>query len=408
MRQTLLFFAFLFIMGQAHAQVTIGSGIEPNKGALLDLKENDKSEANSTKGLGLPRVQLTTIYTLEDIDPGLDVDKHIGLTIYVPEEFENSCPGVYVWTGTEWQGLNTDASRIPDIITVTDIDGNSYTAKLFNKKGCKRGTYWFTSNLRTTRYNDGSSLLHPAYFSAAISYVEDYPYDENSTANLHRVKSKSDISTTKVMSYLLNGQEIKVTEDAFVSKFGLQYNYTTVFGSGATENGERLCPEGWKVPRIEEWVGLFEEITGVSGGGSANIAIPYLFESNDLYEPSDAREAFAPDKLNSFGQLDMPHPDANASPYTRVPTNMGGYPTGDKNNSGMNIYPAGLLRMDVIDRAGIPPRGLDCNFGAQAALIEKQNGAIGLITGKKNISGWGDEFRKNGAAANVRCIKVIE
>lgn len=410
MRQTLLLIVLYLMIGQAQAQVTIGSGISPNKGAILDLKENDGSEVNSTKGLGLPRVQLTTIYTLDDINTGLDVNEHIGLTIYVPEEFENSCPGVYVWTGKIWEGLNTDASRIPDIITVTDIDGNSYTAKLFNKKGCKRGTYWFTSNLRVSRYNDGTSLAHPAYFSAAISYVEDYPYDENSTTTLNRVKSKSDISTTKKMSYLLNGQKQEVTEDQFVTKFGLQYNYNTVFGLGATENGERLCPEGWKVPRIEEWVGLFEEITGVSGSGSASVAIPCLFESNDLYEPSDAREAFAPDKLNTFGQLDMPHPhpEANATLYTRVPKNMGGYPLGDTKNSGMNIYPAGLLRMEVIDRLNIPPVGFDCNFGAQAALIEKQNGAIGLITGAKNISGWGDEFRKNGAAANVRCIKIIE
>ena len=40
------------------SQVTIGSASPPNKGTLLDMKENDNIGANSTKGLLLPRVEL--------------------------------------------------------------------------------------------------------------------------------------------------------------------------------------------------------------------------------------------------------------------------------------------------------------------------------------------------------------
>lgn len=117
MKQTILFIAVLLIWGQLHAQVTIGSEIKPNEGSLLDLKEYNKLGVNSRKGLGLPRVQLTTISSLDDIDTGLDKDEHVGLVIYVPKEFEDSCPGVYVWTGSKWVGINTNALRAPEFIT---------------------------------------------------------------------------------------------------------------------------------------------------------------------------------------------------------------------------------------------------------------------------------------------------
>ncbi|GAB6118996.1 hypothetical protein [Dysgonomonas termitidis] len=56
------------------AQVTIGSGIPPSMGALLDLKEYDSAngESNSTKGLLLPRVNLTdwrSLYPMFSTDP---------------------------------------------------------------------------------------------------------------------------------------------------------------------------------------------------------------------------------------------------------------------------------------------------------------------------------------------------
>jgi len=105
------------------AQVTIGSGLDPNQGSILDLKEY-KPDANNTtskKGLLLPRVNLTEKNTLVDIDPTNstrpDTDTHIGLTVYNINKCDLEGAGVYVWMGDQWQKLspaNTLASLTAD------------------------------------------------------------------------------------------------------------------------------------------------------------------------------------------------------------------------------------------------------------------------------------------------------
>ena len=90
-----------------HAQVTIGSNIEANKGALLDLKEYSGTE-NSTRGLVLPRVKLTALDNLDDVgvSGAAELVSHIGLTVYnvgssdVCEAAYQS--GVYIWNGQRW------------------------------------------------------------------------------------------------------------------------------------------------------------------------------------------------------------------------------------------------------------------------------------------------------------------
>jgi uncharacterized protein (TIGR02145 family) len=127
---------------QLHAQVTIGSGIEPLKGALLDLKEEQKDDgtANSTRGLLLPRVNLTdpADITAGDIS-GVNAsnkDAHTGLTVYNLNKCFAVTPGkggtgVYVWSGTEWQYLG-EANDIEiaslglssSLYGTADVDGN--------------------------------------------------------------------------------------------------------------------------------------------------------------------------------------------------------------------------------------------------------------------------------------------
>lgn len=88
------------------AQVTIGAGIEPRKGTLLDLKENDHSgkEANSSKGLGLPRVALFSANKLT-IDTDDKVKDYAGSTVYNVTNNEELAEGMYCWTGTGWKRL---------------------------------------------------------------------------------------------------------------------------------------------------------------------------------------------------------------------------------------------------------------------------------------------------------------
>ncbi|NDV68691.1 FISUMP domain-containing protein [Dysgonomonas sp. 25] len=96
-----------------HAQVTIGSGEKPNKGALLDLKQTN-NEISSTKGVILPRVQLTDLNNLfpmfESDDNGgyknavkADEDKlHTGMIVFNTASSVLLPEGVYIWDGSKW------------------------------------------------------------------------------------------------------------------------------------------------------------------------------------------------------------------------------------------------------------------------------------------------------------------
>lgn len=102
------------------SQVTIGSPVDPNYGALLDLKENSGSKVNASKGLLLPRVKLTNMNNLYPMfESGQDTNTpneeyaaskneidalHTGLIVYNTnnEICDGFIPGVYIWTLDKW------------------------------------------------------------------------------------------------------------------------------------------------------------------------------------------------------------------------------------------------------------------------------------------------------------------
>lgn len=101
----LLLFLSVFARSGIHAQVTIGSGIEPNPGALLDLKEDDQEEQNATRGLNLPRVELESVNSLAPCLAAAPAEPkaYKGLTVYnITDALTNKGKGVYIWDGGEW------------------------------------------------------------------------------------------------------------------------------------------------------------------------------------------------------------------------------------------------------------------------------------------------------------------
>ena len=59
-----------------YSQVTIGMGEAPVGGALLQLKETESNNTNANKGLGLPRVKLTSetnLYPMFASNPDDDI-----------------------------------------------------------------------------------------------------------------------------------------------------------------------------------------------------------------------------------------------------------------------------------------------------------------------------------------------
>ena len=113
------------------AQVTIGSGIPPADGALLDLKEKTPANpatdnATATKGLLLPRVKLTDpgrLYPMfnGNYNPGEDVI-HTGLTVLNLSECDGKfAKGVYTWTGGRWEQLTNNPVLSPAQPPAIDI-----------------------------------------------------------------------------------------------------------------------------------------------------------------------------------------------------------------------------------------------------------------------------------------------
>ncbi|NDV78571.1 hypothetical protein [Dysgonomonas sp. 511] len=113
----IIFLAFALNM---KAQVTIGSDYAPEQGALLQLKEtNNPAGINSTRGMKLPRVPLVSLTAPGDdlrktIEGGeniagekWDLGKHAGLMIYNPRMTDCESKGIYVWSGSKWEGIGT-------------------------------------------------------------------------------------------------------------------------------------------------------------------------------------------------------------------------------------------------------------------------------------------------------------
>jgi len=114
----IVFITFIFTCG-LNAQVTVGSGLEPEKAAILDVKDK-KDEVNpneletaETGGFLLPRVKLNDINkfdvfsTVHESDGDIQTQKkrHTGLMVYNLREQadKNLEEGIYVWNGEKWE-----------------------------------------------------------------------------------------------------------------------------------------------------------------------------------------------------------------------------------------------------------------------------------------------------------------
>lgn len=98
--------AILFLLPSVKAQVTVGSNVQPRKGTLLDLKENDNTykNFNSRKGFGLPRVKLESLTTLT-VDNTIHRDDYVGMTVYNITNNNELSEGTYCWFGNTWKQI---------------------------------------------------------------------------------------------------------------------------------------------------------------------------------------------------------------------------------------------------------------------------------------------------------------
>lgn len=130
----------MFFVPVLFAQVTIGSGIPPEKAALLDMKTKkaaiDGSATTDENGGGLllPRVELNSRTDLTPFISQGDMSdeeysqlklRHKGLIIYNLSTGNKFTPGIYNWDGQQWQAMYTRDGSVEKDIWL--LNGNSGT-----------------------------------------------------------------------------------------------------------------------------------------------------------------------------------------------------------------------------------------------------------------------------------------
>lgn len=122
------------------------------------------------------------------------------------------------------QCSKNESDTVPPVITVTDIDGNSYkTVKIGNQT-------WMAENLRVTRYRNGDLLNYTP---------EEWYWGGDNGA----------------YCYYLNDNNLALT-------YGCLYNWWAI------SDPRNIAPVGWHVPTEEEWNSLIAYLGGsdVAGG----------------------------------------------------------------------------------------------------------------------------------------------
>ncbi|MFY7943060.1 MAG: FISUMP domain-containing protein [Crocinitomicaceae bacterium] len=108
---------------------------------------------------------------------------------------------------------------------LTDIDGNEMQTIILTN-----GQEWTTSNLRTTRFNDGTELnnlvISDTWSSASIPAYSNYSNNE-----------------------------------LLINELGYLYNFYAISGD------KNLCPEGWRIPSELDWSNLTSHIGGLAVAG---------------------------------------------------------------------------------------------------------------------------------------------
>ncbi|WP_163318390.1 hypothetical protein [Dysgonomonas sp. 520] len=119
MKKNLLVLLALIATSSLAAQVTVGSELIPNEGALLDVKEfattNSQSDGSSTstKGFNLPRVALQSASVLEPCATtnATNKENHVGLVVYNTTTNMELTSGFYYWNGENWIRMVTELPK---------------------------------------------------------------------------------------------------------------------------------------------------------------------------------------------------------------------------------------------------------------------------------------------------------
>lgn len=253
-----------------YSQVTIGSNIHPVEGALLQLTEGE----NTTRGLLLPRVMLTSLANLDDINPSSaerpDENAHIGLMVYNVANDEvcpTINPGVYIWNGNNWQRLGKDADFLSDtegltgagVLIETDQDGNTFAAASFGDAGI-----WMLHNLAVKNFADGTPIN--IYNGVQQQGVASYTYPNVNSGDWGEAPETYKRNQGLLYSWAAatKGYSPENINQAQADTSGtIGANEVENNGTGGTAPAmyvQGVCPNGWHLPSDREWNQLEKEV----------------------------------------------------------------------------------------------------------------------------------------------------
>lgn len=363
-------FIILLTTFKLNGQVTIGSDASSSPGAILDLKEysSKPNGQNSDRGLGLPRIGLTTASNLTDVEvninnPGVDKYEYTGLTVYNTGNKGGLCPGIHVWTGEKWEPLTP--AKMPDI-TVQDSDKNTYTAKWFGTSQCDNntGAYWMTQNLyTTTNKNTPPTNTMKVYLNPARH--------TNTGSGAVEINNRTELGNKSILYREGGSSSVPVKESKgleFAEKFGLLYKQSQAIDA---------CPEGWEVPTNQDWESLIKIIDKETSNPTinTNTAGQYMRANRDFYG----------DKTTSTSTI---------SQWGSTDSNV--------TVSGFNAYPSGYKNA-----------GPDAGYFGQNSVW--WSATLDTSSGRYNIFILEKDSKKltmssgtaNGYSHSVRCIKKL-
>lgn len=257
------------------SQVTIGSDLNPSKGAILDLKQIESvgGNANANKGLLLPRVNLTdwsNLFPMFSADADYvnnvggtkdNYDKsHEGLVVYNLNSCLNTVTadgtGIYMWNGERWVALSDDLSALASGVQVhTDQDGNTFYSGDFGPDAGR----WMLYNLRAKKYADGTPL--PVAPSLDFSTNEAkwlYPMPNGGDGTNDKwVKDYPPLGLMYNGYAALGGHKVYSMDQGQIAGSTPGSDEVESVGTGKIQG---ICPNGWHIPSDREWNELEKEI----------------------------------------------------------------------------------------------------------------------------------------------------
>jgi uncharacterized protein (TIGR02145 family) len=248
MRKMIFLMLTLMVLGAAsvNAQVTIGSDNLPHAGAVLDLQ-------STTQGLKFPAVSLSDVSSFQLAG---DPSQAVGMVVYNTNGATTggieTGTGLFVWDGYVWKPLAKKTTPCPS--SVTDIDGNVYSAKQFG------ALCWMTQNLRVTRTPDGTPL-------DSITLNGGFQDTENAAVYVNWVDDGVQYTTSgnsgEGATYTEDGVgHINESWDTFASKFGFGYPWYQAM---------KACPSGWHLGTTSDYDNLIASVAHTRALKSARL-----------------------------------------------------------------------------------------------------------------------------------------